>query len=221
MSHRVCTEEHIVLALLSPPEPTAAAEVLTEKGLTYDAMADRASRLGASSPGDGDGVRSTPAYHLISGMAQGIAIGLGATGLTDEHVLMAFAFGDDRLTSFEIDAHDVITGLRERGVAVPNVAPPVAKTPYGPWGPLVYFPQEDFSLVTQAILKQFPLGTAGWGTNQSSWKPGYWYVNGEDEIPMEQIVKSAATDPSTIEVLDFKEGNERELSGLRSEDPDQ
>jgi hypothetical protein len=217
MGHRFCTTEHLLLALLSPPEPTPAAEVLTELGLSYDALAEHTDRMAASARGDGDGVGSTPVYQLISGMARGIAVGMGATRPTDEHVLLAIFFdehaGDGPLTAFGIDPDEVVAGLRERGVPVPEVAPPVAKTPIGPLGPWVYFPEGDFQLVTQAVLKQYPPGTVHWGTNQSTWKPGYWYVHGEDEIPMEQIVKSAVPDPDTIIVLGFNEGMDRERAG--------
>ncbi|MCI0425278.1 MAG: hypothetical protein L0Z47_05415 [Actinobacteria bacterium] len=59
-------------------------------------------------------------------------------------------------------------------------------------------------------MARFPLGSAVWGTNSSAWKPGYIYIHGEDFIPMEEIVRGAVKDPSTVEVLSFKEGSERE-----------
>ena len=80
----------------------------------------------------------------------------------------------------------------------------------GPLGPWVYFPEDEFREITQEIVKHYPPGRARWGTNRSKWKAKHWYVHGEDEIPMEQIVKSVAIDPATIEVLANTEGLERE-----------
>jgi hypothetical protein len=75
--------------------------------------------------------------------------------------------------------------------------------PPGPW---VYFPIDDWSAVTQEIVKVYPPGTAHWGTNQSKWKRGHWYVHGENRIPMETIVRRTVRDEKSVEVLPFEEG---------------
>jgi hypothetical protein len=220
MGHGFCTAEHFLLALLSPPESTAAAEVLTGLGLSYQTVSEHAERLAASPQDKGEGSRSTAMSNRISGTARGIAIGMGSTRTTDEHVLLAMCYDEHvvegPLTILGIDPDDVMTGLREHDVPVPEVGPRVKRTPIGPLGPWVYFPEEDFGLVTQAIVKHYPPRTVHWGTNQSTWKTGYWYVQGEDEIPMEQIVRSAVTDPSTVIVLGLGEGAERERDGRAS-----
>jgi hypothetical protein len=178
LHHSFTTGEHLILALLNPPRPTPASEVLQELGLTYEVAAERAKLLGGSTESEGGGTSSTPVYQLISGFAQGAAVGLGAGELTDEHVLLAIVYGDptgdQRFTGFEVDADEVVAGLKSRGVPVPKLAPPVATTPHGPFGPMVYFPEDDFRAITQEIIKRYPPGTSLWGTNQSWWKPGYW-----------------------------------------------
>jgi hypothetical protein len=70
----------------------------------------------------------------------------------------------------------------------------------------VYFPQEKWSAVTQELVKHYPPGTAHWGTNRSNWKRGHWYVHGEDQIPMETIVRRAVKAKKSVEVLQLSEG---------------
>jgi hypothetical protein len=45
-----------------------------------------------------------------------------------------------------------------------------------------------------------------WGTNRAKWKEGLWYVHGDNQIPMERIVRAAVRDETTVEVLDGIEG---------------
>jgi len=194
---------------MAPPEPTAAAEVLTELGVTYEGLAEGTKRLSRPRRSK-DGVSSTPVYQLISGMAQGIAIGMGSTEVTDEHVLLAMVYGDPsgdaRFAGHDLDLDEVIAGLKRRGVPTPRLAAPVAKIPHGPWGPMVYFPEKDFQVVTQEVVKHYPPGTVAWGTNRSKWKTDYWYINGEDEIPMAKLVRGAVKDKQSVEVVSFREG---------------
>jgi hypothetical protein len=209
LHHSHCTDLHILLALLKPPAPTASAEVLVELGLTYEKVRDRVAERDRPRR-RGAGTLSTPTYQLILGWAQGIAIGMGATRVSDEHVLLAFAYGDhggaSRLVSFGIDADEVVAGLRTRGIQTPPLQPPASPTATGPMGPWVYFPEEEWSAVTQELVKAYPPGTAHWGTNRSNWKRGHWYVHGEDDIPMETIVRRVVKDKKSVEVLPLDEG---------------
>lgn len=207
-----CTQEHFLLALLNPPEPTLALDVLNELGITYESVRARASKMGRSSK---KGVRSTQAYQLILGWAQGIAIGM-AEPFRDEHALLALAYGDmggePLLVWFDLDPQDVIDLLRSKGAPVPGVLPPGPPTPTGPYGPFVYYPREVFSSVMEELGKEYPPGTIQWGTNRSKWKKGFWYVHGEDMIPMERIVRRAlkGKDRDRVEALSLEEGIERE-----------
>ncbi len=209
LGHRYCTDLHFLLALLKPPAPTASAEALVELGLSYEKVRDRILEWDRPRR-QGAGTSSTPTYQLILGWAQGIAIGMGVSRFNDEHVLLAFAYGDhggaSRLVSFDIDPDEVVAGLRARGIQTPRLQPPAGSTPIGPLGPWVYFPKEKWSAVTQELAKDYPPGTAHWGTNRSKWKRGHWYVVGEENIPMETIVRRAVKDKKSVEVLPFNEG---------------
>lgn len=209
LKNSFCTQDHFLLALLNPDLPTPAFEVLTELGLTHERIKERLSKMDRrrrSYQGSG----STPAYQLILGWAQGIAIGMGAMEVTDEHVLLALAYGgfggESMLIWLEVDPDEVVSKLAARGVPTPHLQPPVAPTPTGPLGPWVYFPEADSRAVVQELVKHHPPGTALWGTNSSKWKKGYIYVHGEDQIRMEEIVRRAVPDKKLIQVLSFQEG---------------
>jgi hypothetical protein len=208
-----CIDLHFLLALLKPPEPTVASAVLGELGLTYGDVRRRVAERMRTAPPE-YGQSSSPTYQMVLGWAQGMAIGMGSSSLNDEHVLMAIVYGDygggSRLEAFDIDPDEVVDRLRAHGVRTPQLEPPVSQTPSGPLGPWVYFPEEDWSAVTQELAQAHPPGTLYWATNASNWKKGHWYVIGEDAISMEVIVRRAVADPASIEVLSFREGRERE-----------
>lgn len=214
LGHRYCTDLHFLLALHKPPQPTVTAEALAALGLSYERVRDQIEELNPRPRRKWSGAGSTPTFQLILGAAQGVAIGMGASSVSDEHVLLAFAYADQgggsRLESFGIDADEVVAELRARGIRVPQLQPPAAPTPSGPLGPWVYFPKEAWSAVTQELAKAYPPGTAHWGSNRSQWKRGYWWVAGEDHIPMEEIVRRAVKDKGSVEVLSHDEGLARE-----------
>ena len=209
MGHRSCNHLHFLLALLNPPVPTASAEVLADLGLRYDDVRDELEDRSPSRRRKGMGASSTPTFQHLVGASQGLAIGLGAPRITDEHVLLAFAYGDYyagmSLVSFGLDPDDVVACLRARRIACPRSEPPAASNPPGPGGPWVYFPKEDWSAVTQDLVKFHPPGTARWGTNLSRWKRGYWWAAGEDDIQMEKIVRQAVRDERSVVVVPAEE----------------
>lgn len=204
--------DHVLLALLNPPEPTHAADVLAEMGVTHEEVLARLTETSPAEGSDRDSARPNPTFHKVIGVARGLAIGMGSESLDDEHLLLALVYGerDGELMTTHLDGDDVFDGLRGRGVPVPSLAPPVASTPIGPLGSWVYFPTDEFPAVTRALVELYPPRSVLWGTNRSKWKAGYWYVQGEDEIPMEEIVRGVVTDPSTVDVLSSEDGHRRE-----------
>lgn len=205
-----CGEAHFLLALLNPDEPTIASTVLAELGVSYDKVAERSRGMHRASRKKGGG--STPMYHLVLGWAQGMATGLGTAEVTDEIALLALAYGTvgngSILETFDIDADLVVDKLKAHGVATPPVSPPISMWLMGPLGPWVYFPTQEFSTVTRAVGTQYPPGRAAWGVNKSKWKKDFWYIQGEDEIPMEEIVRKALKGKAgnLVEVLSHDEG---------------
>ncbi|HXV70518.1 MAG TPA: Clp protease N-terminal domain-containing protein [Acidimicrobiia bacterium] len=219
LGHRFVMGEHVLLQLLAPKKPTAASEVLDELGIRYDDVLERLERMEIETEDESQGTGSTPVFHMLRSLAQGIAIGMGSTTVTDEHVLLAIAYGDpeghNRLVMYEFDPDDVVDGLRARGIVVPRIGPLTMAAPVGPWGPFIYYLPRHSAAVHEILTDRYPPGTVQWGTNTSRQKEGYVYVHGEDEIPMEEIVKGAVQDPSTVEVVPFDEGLDREAHGRR------
>lgn len=208
LSHGYMGVDHLMLALLHPPQPGLASDVLGALGVTYELVQERVKKTSRRSRKQGRSVN--PAMQQLLGRSQGIAIGMGATELSDEYVLLAMLYGEDDRISFFVDPDDVLAALHSRGLAIPAVWPSVPATPTGPWGPYVYLLWEDLSTVTRELVKRFPPRTVMWGMNKSKWKRGHWYVHGEDEIPLEEIVTTILPKSTEVEVLSNDEGSKLE-----------
>jgi hypothetical protein len=207
LQHGYTGVDHLMLALLDPPKPGLASDVLADLGLVYELEQDRVKKQSRRSRKQDR--RVTPAMQQLLGRSQGIAIGMGATELSDEHVLLALLYGEhDRISPF-VDPDDVLAALHSRGFAIPAVWPSVPITFSGPWGPYVYLSWDELSIVTTELAERYPPGTVIWGMNKSKWKREHWYIHGEDEIPMEEIVRSLLPGDE-IEVLTAREGSRLE-----------
>ena len=217
LHHRDCAHDHFLLALLKPPEPTIAFQVLTDLGATYESVLERSNRLHHRTR-----VKrtfSTPMYQYTLGWSEGLAIGTGVHSVTDEQVLLALAYGthggESILYWFDLDPDEVVDRLHDRGVPTPSFGPPAAQPPIGPVGDFVYFPEEDYSSVSKAIIELVPPRSQYWVTDRSRWKIGYRYVFGEDDIPLEAIVRGAVKNNESVEVLPEREGKAHERLGDR------
>ncbi len=93
LGHSWCGVDHVLLAVLNPPLPTDAAAVLSELGLTRAAAEERLAPRWSPAEGDGAEVLANPAFHSLLGQARGLALGEGASTVTDKHVLLALAYG--------------------------------------------------------------------------------------------------------------------------------
>jgi hypothetical protein len=199
------TAEHVLDALASPPEPTVAARVLGEVGFEPGTMESGKGKAAESTA-------STPAQQALIAAATGVAIGLGAPTVTDEHVLLALAFseiGIALLRERNLDPDEVVAALVAAGVPVPRMAPPVPTLPPGPAGPRVYFRGRGEGLAPE-LLRRYPPGTVHIGFNTSAWKPGWGWVDAEDEVPLEEIVRSVIEDPADVEVVPLWDAVEAE-----------
>jgi hypothetical protein len=209
-AHREATEHgyywlggiHLMLALLNPPAPTLAQEVLEGLSLRYDELVSR--RPGPQQTSSDEPVVPNPWFYKCVSFANALALSDGVA-VRDEHLLLALAYFDEgsELTDHDVDPDEVYDALVTRGVAVPPLRPGIAATPIGPFGPRVYFAGDDFSVVIEAFSEQFPPGTAHWGWNVSQWRPGLYWIDSEDEIDAAAIARGAVSDAALVDVVDF------------------
>lgn len=132
LGHASVALPHFLLALLDPPEPGPAYEVLTELGANYEQVLRiiEAWDLGPATRGH---TTSSPVYHLIEGWARGLALASNATAVTDEHTLLALTYGITRYECTDVerlglDPDQIYDTLKRRGVEVPKVRPPFGPT---------------------------------------------------------------------------------------------
>lgn len=216
IGHEFCLSSHFLLAVLNPPKPTLAAEVLTELGADYEAAYRRLALMGGKLT-EGQGPTSAPTYQMLKGWTQGLAVGSGAPGVTDEHVLLALAFGmgggDADVWMLGIDPDDVIEGLTRRGVPVPSVRPAVAGPPIR-MGLVVYFESTHHGAVMKRIWERFPhpgASSVPWGSRgQSQWKPGFSSVWAAEEISLEEIVRSIVGEDAPVLIVPIEEASANE-----------
>lgn len=202
----VLAVQHLLLALLDPPEPTVACAVLNGLGLEFDAYR-------ASLPvlkGEYSGISSSPRQQSTEAFALALGLGLGSAVPTDEHVLMALVYENHDATGSTLihaglDPDEVYDELARRGVLLPRFRPPPVLSPTGPAGPRVYVPSNEASAVGWALREQHPPGGLHWGMNVSAWKPGYHWYDAEDEIDLPALARAAVSNPSLVTVVPLRE----------------
>lgn len=92
-------------------------------------IGERLQKYAEPLPSKQPGVTANPAFHSLLGTATGLALGLGAVTVTDEHVLLALAYGHyarvpSHLASYGIDSDAIVEMLMRRGTRVPPQLPP-------------------------------------------------------------------------------------------------
>jgi hypothetical protein len=208
--HGVLGPDEIVLALLQPPEPTIASSVLADVGLTHAAVVESlSSRARPSASTRPRGFGTNPAWGRCTGMADGMALGRGATQVADEDVLLALLYQgwlDHHLEQVDATAGEVTERLAARGVRVPTVLPSEPDTPRGPMGPRVYFPCEEQGVARG--LRDAIQFRAWWGFNRD--RAGLCYVDGEEDAGLPDLVRSLVADPAAVEVVAWEEVTRRD-----------
>ena len=194
--------QHLLLSLLDPPEPTVACEVLNQLGLHRDAYAPsipvhKSDRLE---------ITSSPRQQSTEAFAMALALGMGSAVATDEHLLLALVYethdaSGSTLVNAGVDPDEVFDELARRGVRLPRFRPPAVSSPRGLAGPRVYVPTDEAGSVTRALREQHPPGGLSWGLNVSSWKPGHYWYDAEDEIDLPSIARAAVSDPALVQVV--------------------
>lgn len=199
-------KEHLLLAVLNPPEPTVAQQVLNELGVNYEDAVAHSPRA----PDDEKerGPRTSPSFHEAAAFASAVAVSQGAPSVSDEHVLVALLYDEHRstgsaITWIDLDPDEIYDALAARGVAVPPLRPPVPATPFGPVGDSIYFPEADESAVRQALRDLHPGEFTPCAP--SKWKPGHWYLWGEEYFDLASMVRKVVTDASAVQVVPHEE----------------
>jgi hypothetical protein len=218
------SKEHLLLAVLNPPEPTVASQVLKELGVSYEDALARSPRVHDDEKEEegGAGPRSSPAYHEAAAFASALAVSQGAPSVTDEHVLVALLYDEHRdtgsaITRVDLDPDEIYDALAARGVPVPPLRPPVPATPFGPASHTIYFPEADESAVRQALRDRHRGKFIGCAP--SRWKPGYWYLWGEDYLDLASMVREVVADASAIQIIPREEALPRERPSQRQRPP--
>jgi ATP-dependent Clp protease ATP-binding subunit ClpA len=175
LGHSWVGDEHFLLALLATR--SVASEVLEELGVTrgrittslerraeYQAQFPEAERADA-------GISPTPAAYGLMGRADGFAASDGARHPRPEHWLLAMMWTTSSAVStlHHLGASQtaVIEGLRERGVHVPEIDPPL----YRPWrrGQTVEVEHDELQPLLDVLRHLYPPGSdLRWGFN---WLP--------------------------------------------------
>jgi hypothetical protein len=64
----------------------------------------------------------------------------------------------------------------------------------------VYFPKSDSRAVFDAVSRRHPIGSGYWGWNVDPEDRSRLYIDGEADLDLEAIVRTAVSDPSTVTV---------------------
>lgn len=193
----VAAGQHVLLALLDPPVPTIAQQVLQSLGATVPSTSPPAPTLQAA----GSTTSSIP-LHALDSFAAALALAEGLAEPTDEHVLTALVFehrgGSSTLVRMDLDPDEVYDALVAQGVSMPALRPPTQPSIDGPYGPRAYVPDSYANEVCQRLLLHHPPGSRSWRTNVSRWKPGWVWFDAEDDIDLANVVRTAVGDDETL-----------------------
>ena len=98
--------------------------------------------------------------------------------------------------------------LARRGIAITELRPPAAASEPAPPGPRVYVREEDISSVRRSLAERFPPGDGDWGWNTDG--KGRFWIDGDAELHLEEVVRGLVTDPSTVDVQPIEDALEED-----------
>jgi hypothetical protein len=175
--------QHVVLALLDGDSPAALA--LAEAGLDRERALQHLPGRGKQKTGAGGYVN--PAFHMLHGMARGLALAAGARDPAPEHWLIALVHDSwareaTPLHLFEVDPAQVLDALRARGVEVPGLDAPV----YVPWRGRhqIIVPRDRLQATIDRLMSAHPAG--------SEWRWGWNWV--DDDMSRAMIIAEEGID---------------------------
>ncbi len=187
--------EHFLLALLRPGEETVAAQALRDCSVGYEQLSAALVRAHAGRDrirSEHDGVSMNPAAHELVGLAEGLAVGLGAAAPAAEHMLLALLWRPERdwpLTLAGTTREIVYERLRAGGVRLAVELPPSRERPAGP-EQLVHFPGVQLRDVLAKLPALLP-PDADWGWNVDGAYRAW--VRATGEFDLRALVRRALT----------------------------
>jgi hypothetical protein len=191
--------EHYLLALLATP--SIASETLEELGITHERVAEsvrgRDMYIAARSDDQARrrGVSPTPAAYGLVGRAVAFAAAAGERQPRPEHWLLAIVWSDtssvvSTLHHLGAEQTAVLDGLRQRGVPLPEVEPPL----YRPWrgSGHVEVAEEELQPLLDVLGRIHPPGSESrWGFNWTRAEPRCARVVAEDGIDLDAALRES------------------------------
>jgi ATP-dependent Clp protease ATP-binding subunit ClpA len=198
LGHTYIGDEHYLLALLATP--SIASETLEELGITHERVAEHVRGRGPYAGGSDSEPRRrvlhhTPAAYGLTGRAEAFAATARASKPRPEHWLQAIVWSDagsavSILHHLGASQLAVLDGLRRRGVAVPEVEPPL----YRPWRgtETVEVSEDEGRPLLKLLRERHPPGSEWrWGTNWKSDEPLRVRVMAEEGIDLQALVRES------------------------------
>jgi hypothetical protein len=151
--------KEFVLAILHPEAGGAvAAQALRDCGIGREALAELTMRKRTRKAIEG-GPQLNPAAYRLKGLAEGIAVGLGAADVRAEHVLLAFLWERDFSWVFAKlgSSRELVRArLAELGVDLPqpDLPPPDPRR----WGPSVEVALDELWILLRELPYVLPGG---------------------------------------------------------------
>jgi hypothetical protein len=203
LEHGWIGTEHVLLALWD--EPSVAVEALEELGVTREGAEEHARAVGRAEPpgpayDPATGQSPNPAWYGLAGMAEGLALAAGRRRPRPEHFLLAMVYGEHDVAPLLEEAGSsqeaLLAALARRGVAVPEVDPPVYRPYRGFYR--VDVSEAELKPMLKVLGERHPPGSEWrWGFNwypagpEEEGGPRRAWVGGEEGIDLEAALAAA------------------------------
>jgi len=209
LGSRSLSGEHLVLAA-TDPDLVGHVELAGLDRAWLMAWVARLFTVGRSA--EGRAPSTTPLFEEHLALAAGLCVAGGLSLVTPAALAVAglyAGYGSAMwVDSGGLDPDEVTDALAAHHQVA--VYPAHLEPPRPPRGDLVYYPIGSPG-VTQELIRRYPPGRGGhWGVNTSTWKPGFHWVWGDDDIPMLELVRSVLADPSQAVAVPWREAHRRE-----------
>jgi hypothetical protein len=186
----VASDDLFLLALCDGEELDPAARALAACGVSSELVLAEIRADGDRDVGEQDGLRFSPAFYTMQGLARGFAAALADSVITPEHVLLAVLWladghSDQLLWRLGISRESIVERLRELGAAVPRGPLPVQVEIE--WSERVWFDRAQVGDVIDHLGHHIPPGTR-WGFNYDGDRA---WAHAESSVDLDSLVRAA------------------------------